>query len=770
MVSNIKAVCTASTLPKPSKVKPSTNWFFRAPLPDQFPDLSGGRLISIGVGALGVMDLFRQFFSKKEEPSFWGFIIRPLLYAVTTVTGWQFTKPPKDQFAVDVVNNTLEEIFKSLRETLGSNKSLIKILSKDLINPLRKAATRFYEQSLNILKKVLLEYKESNPDTDTTKDGIEQYIDDLSTQIELYGASKDISINNLSVVFQERKRLAQKFFTRLFRDEDSQDSMSQLIQVLNTALKPNKLHIFEAKYNPESRKVQLKVIVTKPFQKDDKKSPLYMLGFTVSMNPENLLSLSKRIVDDVDRIKNRRSSKEILQNPSRASKGQFQNLNKTILNEIIRPTIEDLLNLTRGSIVELDTKTNSLTFNDVSIRQYLSVSTDIELGKLLEALGENFEKSTISNFRNTRREREGREAETVGAPEDYEDFEDVVLRQQDDDVIKKLKPESKRVGYTEKYGPITPALEKLGILLKENEDTPLTELKVNLILALDEAKLKPILEGYQRHTKRRYLALKAIEPKLEEKKKEIRAKIIQDRIENNLVIEDEIIGTEITEKIESAERDLFKTAYDSVSEEELSKLPDMPLSRTDRDDAFDMWSTLVHHDKTLESLELILPDFKGPFPEKSKLPKAKKRRDVRSQAYTIKQSLAEYKNIKSFLAIALENIFKNSKRIYRINKDGDFEYLKGDSWRKPDSVLLYALLAESQGGTPASATKYLQKKLFQNLDEPHRTSLLKQAEKLEAILRQRIEEHRIPLSDQDSNPPSEGISSPSKKPAAESQN
>ena len=511
----------------------TTPWFCNRVFSSKLTgDVSVGTLAAGGLGLAAVFDIFTTFKNQLEEGtsfSLWKNIIRPLLWGTGIIGVYNYTKIPKNAEDIDLVNNSVKDVIENIRVKIGDDKSFTKILSKDSISNLSSASNTLLENALNVIKQYFpkdsSDYEacicrlreQGNPLYELVK----VFDPDLSKEKQLEGL-KDLLKNNPGllhgVVFQN-KEVERKVMTSIFavpsKEQFENENIGKIRKEINNLLESIGLGLLPIHYDNVNDQIKLYFVTTKGYHLGNNSSDgkLYLGGTEVVLDPGDFFIVSRDIVDKLNRLSEDEVAKQLAENKP-VSKEQIEALNKQIL-AILGPWIPRLngSGCVNAIKAELDPKTGKYKYFSLGpLIKILNDASSTEERKLRDIVGPSAGVFFVPNpTTKSEDKKDGKDDGLVGVGGgdhdivttsegeiDFAKLNALYAREKRAEAAaeaKKLESQSKKVPQIHEEIAISKKVkkdrqdffegecEKLGITVKQNEITSLTDLKLALLMS-----------------------------------------------------------------------------------------------------------------------------------------------------------------------------------------------------------------------------------------------------------------------------------------------
>ncbi len=488
---------------------PSTTGFWNSPLVrtsgKSFP-LSRGGLGAVVAGALGAFDLYRATVNN-EENSFlsWSNAVRVLGWGAFAGMIFGYTKPPKNLFQTDLINNGIKDIIENVIEKIGDKSSFIKILSKETLKNLDSILSKISKKMCNILGKNIDPYgstygtnmaKELVSDLfsgidPSLRDRLQEIfkVDDPDERAEQFKELlKEESRGLFQMLSTPQKKDVYKEIVNEFFPPDKKDENAEIAGIrneINKIIEPIGMNLLSIQRDRPSGEIKLYFVNIKGYSPSDsnKDALLSLPGIMVNVTSEQFFNSISYLVENLGELYGDKEVKKILEGTN-ISKESIEGLNKEILS-YIGVLISDLNILKRARAVHAvyEPKIEKYTSYDVldPIPDMLSGTAKESKIKLEGIIGHGLNGNVINALGGL-----GPAGYSGRAGNNDEKMEEVLTGKGG----KKRSP-----GTTAEYDQAAPstdskipnisyftdAVRELGIIFNGGEDTQLTKLKIVLL-------------------------------------------------------------------------------------------------------------------------------------------------------------------------------------------------------------------------------------------------------------------------------------------------
>ena len=609
------AAATTSRGPaKTRDIKRSTNVFLRPVFPNKLPQVSLAGFGFMGLGVLGIVDTVRSAMKTQEqgEPfSVWNFLVRPAMWIITSVAGFTFTKPPKDLFLTDLFNNAAEGLLKKWRENIGKNKAFIEAGVKtgrgsfrhNVSNELNSILDKAIDTDMGQALKDFLTQSRNGEDPETN---IPEELNDDEQRAQFKELLLSDRGKGLALLYNNHGNEMREIMRELFVGKDGKPpTASQELNALrenfdNVLERFSSLRLTKVHYDSRRDCFDLQICDSTAYISKDQEGPTQsLLGGIVSLHPMHFVDITHLLSNGFKQIEDYLSTQE-KRNLDQISEEKTEDLTKLLIkamwDDIFKPL--ERRGLIRPAKVEYNknAKTYQFITKDVpaSFTEFFTqhgIAASEARNWLLPLLANDMLGEQLSmqdTFGDSPKpqnsERNRREPVTAGAGQG-DDFLDDDTR----DMLNRLGVDNKddkagKDGLTyqqklaiqqakERLQKFKEHGESLGLRIRDQENTPLSKLKLALIMLQDH---KHIGERAQLGQKKyelkgmlkRELAAKLIgKERFKQVKEGVKAKVADElRKSNKILSRDEMIAL-LQTRIQEAKEELVSQKLEELQGE-----------------------------------------------------------------------------------------------------------------------------------------------------------------------------------------------------------
>ena len=472
-------------------------------------------LVTAAATALGVLDVGRGIIYQEENSfSFWNHILRPASWLSTILLSDYFTRPPKDSFETDLLNNSIKDVADNMIGKMGDKNSFVQILNSESVENLTSAIDGLLDKAF---KTIYADFTNENPEQninlmDILNDGRESFEEEqVKRQRELI---KRKGVDFLHRLSKQDRNFEKKIMSEVFACEKDGSESKQIALIrkkINEALEPCGLSLGSIHYDRSENGVRLSFfsIRTYPGKKNnsnDEHSVVHILTF----NPEDFLDFAIEMADNISYLRRNENIEKVLTSDA-PNKETLERLNRELFTQIILRIFKPEYHVhikTLNFVYDPETKEYPSSKNLALILNSTGINS---LNKLMEIMGQGF------NVNNAFGSAAGLGA-AAGAASRRDSGDDGDYRDYREPEPANIKTDTsgKRniTGTAAEYGkaeeelkdPIPnvqyfeDAIKELGIRFNRSEDTKLTRLKIALLnLYLKSVSDKKKIEDFTRY-------------------------------------------------------------------------------------------------------------------------------------------------------------------------------------------------------------------------------------------------------------------------------
>lgn len=765
---------------------PSTTSFWKRPLirtsGDSFP-LSIGGLGGVAVGALGAYDLYRASTNNEDGSWFsWGNIFRILGWGSFAGIILSISKPPKNLFHTDLINNGVKDILENIIDKLGDKNTFAQILSDKSINNLNSALNGMLEKACTEINSHLMKLGEERVGYQSVTDILRnrdplllvlyQEIFNETAEEErpakLRAFLKREGGDFIRKFSMQEKDLHKEIMSKLFVSKNTEPIKAEINKITERI----GLNLLSIEHDRPSDEIKLYFVNVKGYSpgSSNNNDPLQVPGIMVSLTPEQFFNGTSYLVDNLSELYRTENIKELLEGKNTSTE-KVVNLNKKILS-CLGPLISDLntLKRARGIHAIYDPKTRQHTLQNIldPILDMLNETANSSKRKLEGIVGQGGPGSNVigavgglgatGGYAAGRGSGKGNDGDNTvtadrtiggktvgGGGYDYDELND----SKTSNTPNKSRAEIKERDHINKMLNDVLGLNKgLGVVLNREGNASLTELKLSLIAMHIRFLTNKFASKEKSEILLRNAFLDMHAPEIEAEKKKIVGEI---RKRKDQVMNSEDIDNEINTRLEQFTENLIESKFEKERSAGqiivTNNIDSIELPQNRKDELDEMYAGMA------ETLSQAVDEL---LPGNEHLGKG---RELKLREAS---NIARRYNIRDFLLVALEASLSRNEKGETLKIDGTNILITSPNGSErsisDNTQLFYELARSTPAKTTSQAISYLES-LFRVLDKDHAKVLREQTTELKdkvLELSNKAKEQRLGI---DSNTTSNGSTS-----------